>query len=184
MDRKLIVLAMNILMLVCACDNDNTPISDNQADDDFQIHSNPVEDQDKECSDDTDCSSGYCAYSKCIPGLACRTDEVRCEEPAPSCTDGEVPTVIDSCWGNCVASSSCSNVDSCNSCAHNDLCIVTEFEISAHGPFKRYSCSTMPDNCSAIDTDCLKNFCPTGVFIGFENNILYCGAGGMYEPQE
>ncbi len=43
------------------------------------------------------------------PGLAphCDPDHVLCESLPPDCEDGEAPSVVGSCWGECIPVSEC-----------------------------------------------------------------------------
>jgi hypothetical protein len=55
----------------------------------------------------------YCAdrpydhIGACGDGYSCDAMRVQCADPAPSCPDGQIPAVVNNCWGPCIPFSDC-----------------------------------------------------------------------------
>jgi hypothetical protein len=64
-----------------------------------------------------------CLGNRCVLNLSCVRSEVTCRAAEPECDAGKVPSVIDGCWGPCVAPSQCFNVDNCADCAEGEVCV-------------------------------------------------------------
>jgi hypothetical protein len=43
----------------------------------------------------------------CEDGFNCDPWRAECEDDPPTCAEGEVPSVVDGCWGDCVVAESC-----------------------------------------------------------------------------
>lgn len=43
----------------------------------------------------------------CGDGASCTKEQVRCTDPAPNCAKGQVPSVVNDCWGPCVDVTQC-----------------------------------------------------------------------------
>jgi hypothetical protein len=49
----------------------------------------------------------YQHIGACSDGVSCDAQRVRCSDPKPACPDGQMPAVVDACWGTCVPVSTC-----------------------------------------------------------------------------
>jgi len=65
----------------------------------------------------------YDHIGACGDGYSCDTYRVRCADPPPSCPDGQVPPVINGCWGPCVPIAMC-RCDTNWRCPQGTRCIL------------------------------------------------------------
>jgi hypothetical protein len=49
----------------------------------------------------------YTHAGACDEGFNCDPWKLNCEDEPPTCPDGELPSVVDDCWGDCVPATSC-----------------------------------------------------------------------------
>jgi hypothetical protein len=68
---------------------------------------------------------GSCAFT----GQECTG--ATCGTPAPSCPSGQLPSVVNGCWSDCVSADRCFSVDDCAKCPGGDLC-ATAVDGSLH----------------------------------------------------
>jgi hypothetical protein len=66
-----------------------------------------------------------CSAGRCVLGFECDTGTVGCKRPAPLCPAGQVPQVVNNCYGECVDARQCATVGSCAACRSTDLCVRT-----------------------------------------------------------
>jgi hypothetical protein len=155
-----------LLLWACGSEATNAPDVKKGANERPDIETDPVGGDagdhvppNAECASDDDCLGFFCTGLRCVEGVACSARALTCSEPRPQCDGGEVASIVDGCWSVCVAPSNCADVDSCDVCAQNEICVTTEFEVSATGPFKRMACASAPSNCSSSDCECLGALC-------------------------
>jgi hypothetical protein len=81
-------------------------------------------------------------------GYDCDTSKITCQTFAPVvCPDGQVPTVVDECYGECVPKDKCAAVDDGG---ENDGVVCAAFIEQADG-----KCSRPDDDpCRSQDPDC------------------------------
>lgn len=86
----------------------------------------------------------------CSPSIDCRASSAACEQAPPQCPEGELPTVIDGCWGPCLPATSCYTVDDCDACPDGFHCLPY-----VHIP-GIIACAPIPEECPDPPTcECL-----------------------------
>jgi hypothetical protein len=65
----------------------------------------------------------HCSAGRCVLGFECDPARVLCKRLAPICPPGEVPQIVNGCYGECVDARQCSTVASCVTCAPADACV-------------------------------------------------------------
>jgi hypothetical protein len=65
-----------------------------------------------------------CSAGRCVLGFDC-TSSVLCKRLPPICPQGQVPQVVNGCYGECVETRQCATVTSCVVCRSTDLCVRT-----------------------------------------------------------
>ena len=65
----------------------------------------------------------------------CRADKVLCRRAAPRCDEGDVPSVVGTCWGDCVAIEDCSCAEAAD-CPQQEkfTCWVGRGHCNYYGP--------------------------------------------------
>lgn len=81
-------------------------------------------------------------------GIECNPSESQCYAPTPACPVGEVPSVVDNCWGPCVPILQCATEPNCDSC---DLGFCIEYQAWTI----EYRCVIPTLQCSALACSCL-----------------------------
>jgi hypothetical protein len=66
-----------------------------------------------------------CSAGRCVLGFNCDPGAVGCKRPPPLCPAGQVPQVVNNCYGECVDARQCATVGSCAACRSTDLCVRT-----------------------------------------------------------
>jgi hypothetical protein len=68
------------------------------------------------CNSCTCDTSGYvaCTAMACVELADCDGNNAMCDAIPPSCDTGLVPSVVDGCWGPCVAPEQCAHVNQCD----------------------------------------------------------------------
>jgi len=66
-----------------------------------------------------------CSGGRCVLGFQCDTTAVLCKRLPPLCPLGQVPQVVNSCYGECVDARQCATVPSCTVCHPSDACVRT-----------------------------------------------------------
>ncbi len=84
-----------------------------------------------------------CIAGQCILGYDCDGSKVYCNALPPSCPAGQLPRVVNGCWGNCVPMEQCESVPDCFNCPAGTACVVYDAWSSDH------HCVTPPAGCSA-----------------------------------
>jgi hypothetical protein len=93
-----------------------------------------------------------CIGGRCVAFLNCSSD-VSCRVPTPECDPGEVPTVIDDCWGPCVPASDCPSFGSCSNC-DPAFYVCVEYRSTFLIPTR---CIAVPPECESDRTcECLE----------------------------
>lgn len=106
------------------------------------------------CKDTQDCLSGQtCVFGQCISPYECRQSMVTCGEARPECPAGQVPSVENGCWGQCVRNETCAYLDSCIECEESgQLCASVESPEQVEG----FGCVEEKSECEEEPTcDCL-----------------------------
>jgi hypothetical protein len=67
---------------------------------------------------------GRCSAGRCVLGFDC-VGPALCKRLPPVCPLGQVPQVVDGCYGECVDAQQCATVASCALCRSGDLCVRT-----------------------------------------------------------
>ena len=67
-----------------------------------------------------------CIAGQCTVARDCDGSKVTCNALPPDCPAGQVPSVENSCWGECIPSTSCKFVPTCMQCGPGKACVVTE----------------------------------------------------------
>ena len=80
--------------------------------------------------------------------VSCNPTLVLCDGPIPECPPGEVPEVVDGCWGQCVPILECATEPSCDDC-QGGFCAAYE------GFTVEYRCVMPTLMCSALQCSCL-----------------------------
>lgn len=52
-------------------------------------------------------SDDVCVNGRCVLDRSCDRNQIDCDMPPPACEPGMIPTVDDSCFGSCMASTEC-----------------------------------------------------------------------------
>jgi hypothetical protein len=80
-------------------------------------------------------------------GIDCHPNGVECDGPIPECPPGEVPSVAEGCWSECVPILACATVSSCDDC--NGFCAAyLAFAIE-------YRCVMPSLQCAALACSCM-----------------------------
>ena len=91
-----------------------------------------------------------CSFGRCVFSRSCNAARVECTTEPPLCPEGQVPSVIDDCWGPCMPASDCAEVSSCDDCADGSVCVAFE------GFNRSYHCVESAPGCEAGNyCDCL-----------------------------
>jgi hypothetical protein len=64
-----------------------------------------------------------CSAGRWVLGFDCDPARVLCKRLPPICPPGEVPQVVNGCFGECVDARQCLTVASCIVCAPPDTCV-------------------------------------------------------------
>jgi hypothetical protein len=66
-----------------------------------------------------------CRGNRCVFDVSCDRSLVTCRVAEPTCPEGLIPSVHESCWGPCVDPTECAEVGSCDDCpaTPNQLCV-------------------------------------------------------------
>jgi hypothetical protein len=68
-------------------------------------------------------SRAHCSAGRCVLGFACDPAQLLCKRVAPLCPAGQVPQVVNGCYGECVDARQCLSVPTCAACRSTDLCV-------------------------------------------------------------
>ena len=98
------------------------------------------------------CRFGTCEF---VP-ISCSAYLVACDEAPPECTDSQLPSVVDGCWGPCVPAEVCDTVPSCDDCPEGEACIETLTMFFGY----TYACEPIDPSCAgAPDCTCMGTAC-------------------------
>jgi len=88
-------------------------------------------------------TTARCIAGQCTKARNCDGSQVSCEMVKPSCPEGQVPSVQDTCWGECVPVTDCAKVDTCFDCTGPSVCVgLDAFESSYHCVNPPVSCTS------------------------------------------
>jgi hypothetical protein len=100
---------------------------------------------------DVECRFGSCEF---VP-VDCNAREVTCKDRPPDCPAGDLPTVVNGCWGPCIAAEVCDVVPDCDHCPDDEICVATATQIGF-----LYSCEPLDPSCGVGATcDCMGEVC-------------------------
>ncbi len=80
-------------------------------------------------------------------GVQCNPNVVDCNQPAPACPQGQVPSPEGACWGPCVPILDCATEESCDACP-------TGFCAAYVAWVTEYRCVLPALQCSALHCGC------------------------------
>lgn len=87
-----------------------------------------------------------CVFGQCrLEKVPCNGAFLACDQPAPDCPEGQLPSVDDdaSCWtGACVNADLCDIVPGCSWCAPEEACVLASTQIAP-----LYSCWPIDPSC-------------------------------------
>ena len=95
----------------------------------------------------------YCVFQ----GVECTG--AMCNTPSPACEPGQVPSVVNGCWGDCVPASRCLQVDDCSWCG-GQVCATSGAQ-TYHCPFNYCAgppCQCPTNPCGGGEDVCSGNF--------------------------
>jgi hypothetical protein len=82
-----------------------------------------------------------CVMGRCVVARSC-VGSVTCPALPPNCGEGRLPSVVEGCWGPCLAVTDCSAVPSCSDCGQAVCVAFDSFRGSYH-------CVEPADGCNA-----------------------------------
>ena len=118
------------------------------------------------CRSFRDCEDGAaCSFGRCIVDpYVCDELELMCEDPRPDCPQGETPSIVDGCWGECVSLASClafgdsgDPASDCEVCARNDWLCVRGNTLSSDMHY--YRCVKRDPSCDPTECLCTPDPC-------------------------
>lgn len=97
-----------------------------------------------------------CNFGTCeVEEVSCNPLAVSCDAPPPKCPDGQVPRVMDGCWGTCIPVEFCDVVPGCEDCQEHEACVEAVTQL---GP--SFSCVPIAPECDGVPScDCLGEAC-------------------------
>jgi hypothetical protein len=98
-----------------------------------------------------ECRFGSCEF---VP-LDCNPLLVVCDQAPPECPDGQLPSVVDGCWGPCISTNACDVVGSCDDCRDDEACVQWATEVAPY-----FVCEPIDPSCEgAPDCTCMPGVC-------------------------
>lgn len=95
----------------------------------------------------------FCLGGRCTIGINCSPSVVTCRAPTPECEPGDIPSVIDDCWGPCVPAYECLSFVDCSNC-DPALYVCVEYRSRIIMPRR---CVVIPPECESDRTcECLE----------------------------
>jgi hypothetical protein len=92
-----------------------------------------------------------CVAKRCVLELSCNTSAVTCKAAQPTCASGQVPSVVEGCWGPCIHPTECSDVTDCKACAAGSSCVTQSLWMSSiHCVSVSTACEAAP-SCECVD---------------------------------
>jgi hypothetical protein len=92
-----------------------------------------------------------CVAKRCVLDLSCNALEVTCKAAQPSCGSGQVPSVVEGCWGPCIHATECREVADCNACGAGSSCVTQSLMMpSVHCVSVSAACEAAP-SCECVD---------------------------------
>lgn len=109
-----------------------------------------------------------CRFGTCqLADVECNQALVLCDEEAPDCPDGSLPSISDGCWtNNCVPPEACDVVPDCTWCEEGETCVQTATQLGQWS------------SCEPVDPSCVDEE-PTCACMGNEicTNPFMCSEG-------
>jgi hypothetical protein len=91
-----------------------------------------------------------CRSNRCVFDLSCDSSQVTCKAAKPECAAGQMPSVVDSCWGPCIEVGQCRDVTDCSDCPSGTVCVTNN---DSPGAFVQ--CAEVGASCAETPTcDC------------------------------
>jgi hypothetical protein len=112
-----------------------------------------------------------CVANRCVLARSCNTARVTCLADPSECPAGTIHSVVDACWGPCIALSECNDVKDCTACTAGTVCVRSVgFNSLAT------TCVTPAPSCTAgAYCSCLQA-CP--VACGETDGVVLCSCPG------
>ena len=99
-------------------------------------------------------AKAICRSKRCVFDLSCDRSSVTCKAAEPECEAGQVPSVIDTCWGPCIDVAQCRDVTDCTACAAGQVCVRNN-----DSPFLFTQCVAVEAACSESPTCACTDAC-------------------------
>lgn len=106
-----------------------------------------------------DMPAAECNFGTCeVEEVSCDPLTITCDGKdaiPPECSEGQVPRVVDGCWGGCIPVEFCDVVPGCDSCGEDEVCIESVTQVAYS-----FTCVPLPVSCDGIPScDCLGEAC-------------------------
>jgi hypothetical protein len=96
-------------------------------------------------------------------GVVCNPSAALCKSLPPPCSPGQVPTVVDACWGPCVDVLSCAPEPDCTKCTSGFCAAYVAWTTE-------YRCVLPSVQCQALACSCLAPYLCVSSFSACSNN--------------
>lgn len=95
--------------------------------------------------------SAKCVAKRCVLELSCNESKVTCKAARPVCGSGQVPSVVEGCWGPCIDPTECHDVQDCKACGAGSTCVTQSLMMpSTHCVRVSAACEAAP-SCECVD---------------------------------
>lgn len=106
-----------------------------------------------------DMPAAECNFGTCeVEEVSCDPLSITCDgkdDIPPECPEGQVPRVVDGCWGACIPVEFCDVVPGCDSCGEDEVCIESVTQVAFS-----FTCVPLPPSCDGMPScDCLGEAC-------------------------
>jgi len=93
-----------------------------------------------------------CSAKRCVLELSCNAALVTCKAAQPSCASGQVPSVLEGCWGPCIDATECREVTDCSGCGAGSTCVTESMFVTTaiHCVSVSPACESAP-SCQCVD---------------------------------
>ncbi|MFO0566424.1 MAG: hypothetical protein U0263_12215 [Polyangiaceae bacterium] len=91
-----------------------------------------------------------CVAGQCIVGYECRSEQALCNMPPPKCDPGQMPSIINACYGPCVPATECASVSQCTDC-NGPLTTCVHYDMQS-GDASANHCVQVPKGCEGSPT--------------------------------
>ena len=96
-------------------------------------------------------------------GVVCNPSAALCKSLPPSCSPGQVPSVVDACWGPCVDVLSCAPEPDCTKCTSGFCAAYVAWTTE-------YRCVLPSVQCQALACSCLAPYLCVSPFVDCSTN--------------